>query len=211
MNILQKVELLEYYDYIAINEFVLAKYFKNFGKELYLQKNCNIEFNINFLNKILLAYPYLYYTKKYFNNINIEYIQHVISPKYHTPYYYEKYIKNSFKFYCKINNTKMIKYLWNKGSINDNLIAACEIGNLYAVKKLHNKKFYTGMEGKALLVAVNFGNYSVVKYLCENGVLSEKAINKILHGNCKIYNKKIYMYFNKVGYIVNHERFNSKI
>lgn len=142
--LLKTSSIINFYDFIGIDNYHYSKLCKGFGK--FLESSTKI-FSVDdfVLCKILEYYPSLYYIKKYkFINISKEFRKDLEDNKYKflSPFYHiNNGIHCGLEKYCKSGNLAMVKYFLSDPGYNSQILnvleLACEQGHLNIVKFIY--------------------------------------------------------------------------
>lgn len=167
-------KLLEYYDYLNINDKIFDKYCRIIAKEIcddkfYNSENANkINISDNILNKIITQYPYLKYTERYFKGKSSNFNKQE-GKEHHTPWYYEKYKIGIFaEYFKKLNSNRFIltpqpqpQYDWCDVAFK----YYCDANNIKMVKYIHKKGANLTSIRTGFNIACENGNLKIVRYL----------------------------------------------
>ena len=163
-----KLELLDFYDFLNVDEKHISKIAKEIGQYVeVVKKHINMDNNVKAL--VLKYHPILNYDEKYGDkNINCEEL-----PKYVTPYFHKNVKSFDIMEYCKYGNFKMVKKLYNPESQYDKnylLNNSSENGHLnivmFCVSKGANVNY---KRGRPLINASRNGHLDIVKFLISKG------------------------------------------
>lgn len=211
----EKIEVLEFYEYLNIKSESLEYICKKVGKEIVLSDDI-FKIKSFIVSKIIINYPLLYFHKKYPNfSISAEFKSEIsknylrwITPKYH--------IKNNINIdigsYSLDGNLEMIKYLHRNGQVLD---IKCVMLIKYIIRKGHVDvlEYYliNGLEENLLLncspyiEACEHGQLEMLKFLRTNlpfivnyqhlmGVAIDRDhinIVKYIHESCYVHNSGV--------------------